>query len=453
MFSSTVRWNRDTSCGTTAIIDGQALARGKGDVLAVDDHLAFLRRGMTLQQGQQGGLAGAGTADHTNLLPGRDLQLHVAQDRRAAGRGGGIAEGDVLENDLAAMGGQGGGVLGIRQVVRHQQGGQCFPHPGHVLRQVHQRHGQVAGGMQDGEPQRADQHDVAGGGAADLPEMHGPAQEAGSQHRGRGAMHQPQLLQVAQAGAAGAGFGIQGMVQARTLTPEGAEGTDKGEVLHHVHQLPVHGGGPAGKGVMQLLALAAQGGDAGGQGAGGQHQATGHDGVHAGQEADSQHHGHGRWHGVPGEVLQQGEGGGAGGADAAGQRAGGAIGEVARRMACQMAEQLGPHGGGGAGEAVGRNPAADAPQHVIGGDHAGQDGKGHPHRVGADLGRIARERVDQVLHRVVRADRAGHRTQHRCHDRDMRSGIGPQVPEQEGHGAMRVAQHLRRILSAGFPSR
>ena len=57
----------------------------------------------------------------------------------------------------------------VAQFVRLQQRRQRLRQPGEVLGDVDESDGEVAGGVEDGEPQRAGQDDVAGGYGAVLP--------------------------------------------------------------------------------------------------------------------------------------------------------------------------------------------------------------------------------------------------------------------------------------------
>jgi hypothetical protein len=71
--------------------------------------------------------------------------------------------------------------------VRHQQRADRLLQPRHLLRQLDQRHREVARAVQDGEAERADQHEVAGGGVTLLPEQHTPA-HGGTEGKGREAV-------------------------------------------------------------------------------------------------------------------------------------------------------------------------------------------------------------------------------------------------------------------------
>ena len=71
----------------------------------------------------------------------------------------------------------------VAQFVRQQQRSDGFGQAGDMLGDVDQRHREIARRSEDGKAERADQHDVAGGGAAALPEHDGPGQQARSSTR------------------------------------------------------------------------------------------------------------------------------------------------------------------------------------------------------------------------------------------------------------------------------
>ena len=138
----------------------QAVLRDARDVLAVDQDASALDVVEALQQRQQGRLAAARRTDQPDALAGRDAQAEILEHAAAAR----IGERDVLEDDALAPRHQRHGLGMVAQVVRLQQGGDRLGQPRHVLRDVDQRHREIARGMQHREAQRADQHDVAGAG-------------------------------------------------------------------------------------------------------------------------------------------------------------------------------------------------------------------------------------------------------------------------------------------------
>ena len=110
--------------------------------------------------------------------------------------------------------------LGLRvvaQLVRLQQGRDRLGQPGDMLGDVDQRDREIARRVQDGKAERADQHDVAGGGAAALPQRDRPGQQRDGQHDGDRGMDQPQLLEIAQAAPPRGQLAVDGRVEAVML--------------------------------------------------------------------------------------------------------------------------------------------------------------------------------------------------------------------------------------------
>ena len=130
------------------------------DVLAVDRDAAVLDVVEPLQQREQAGLAAAGLADQPDPLPRLEAQAEFVEHLEPAG----IAERDIVEGDRRAALDQRLGLGMVAQFVRQQQRGDRFGQPGDMLGDVDQRHREIARGAQNGKPERADQHDVAGGG-------------------------------------------------------------------------------------------------------------------------------------------------------------------------------------------------------------------------------------------------------------------------------------------------
>ena len=120
-----------------------------------------------------------------------------------------------------------------------QQGADRFLQPRDVLRQIDQRHGQIARAVQDAERQRGDQHEVADRGLALLPQQNAPGDHAGDQRRGDHGMDQPQPLQVEQAGASRAHLDADRGTDALLLAERGAERPHHAHVADHVDQFAV----------------------------------------------------------------------------------------------------------------------------------------------------------------------------------------------------------------------
>ena len=119
-----------------------------------------------LQQREQRGLAAAGLADQADPLAGLQPQAEPFEHLLPAG----IAERDVVEGDRRAAADQRLGLRVVAQLMRHQQRRDRLGQPRDMLGDVDQRDREIARGVEDGEAERADQHHVAGGGAALLPQ-------------------------------------------------------------------------------------------------------------------------------------------------------------------------------------------------------------------------------------------------------------------------------------------
>ena len=126
-----------------------------------------------LQQRQHGGLAGARERRPARRAgPARSS----GRSRRSTGGAARIGEAHMLERDPA-----GAAARSRAHPARSgsscgdQQGADRFLQPRDVLRQIDQRHRQVARAVQDAERQRGDQHDVADRRLAVLPQQDAPS--------------------------------------------------------------------------------------------------------------------------------------------------------------------------------------------------------------------------------------------------------------------------------------
>ena len=163
-------------------------------------------------------------------------------------------ERDVVEGDGGAAADQRLGLGVVLQLVRQQQGRDRFGQPGDVLGDIDQRHRKVARRAQDRKPERTDQHDVAGGCRAPLPERDGPCQQRDRQYDCHDGVKQPQLFEIAQAASAGIEFPLDGGVEAVVFVAQAAEGADQRHVADDVDHLAIDRSGLVGEFVMQRLA-------------------------------------------------------------------------------------------------------------------------------------------------------------------------------------------------------
>ena len=221
---------------------------------------------------------------------------------------------------------------------------------------------------QDGKAERADQHDVAGGGAAALPQHDGPGQQRDRQHDRDAGVQQPQLFQIAQAASARRQFPPHRGVEAVMLIAQPAERPHQRHVVDDVDHFAVDGGGLVGEIVMQRLA---------GRGEAEHrhhHEARDHDQPGRHRQADGSNQDDrrdrrhaGRQH-VPDEHVFDGIDRVRRRGDAAGQHARQPVGEIARRVTGQMAEDVAAQIAGHSHKCEARGPARDPPQEIVGCD-------------------------------------------------------------------------------------
>ena len=289
--------------------------------------------------------------------------------------------------------------------------------------------------MQDGESQGADQDDVAGGGVAGAPLGDNPAEQQDGDADHHHGMHQPQYLDVAQALPPGGHLQAQRPGQARALPMEAAEGADQRHVGDDIGHLAVDRGGLVGEVAVDRPAPGRVLEQHHHQKARKHGQRGGHRQADAGQIGDRADRRHARRQHVPHKEVFDGEERVRGRGDAAGQHAGQTVGEIPWRMAHQMAEQIGPDVAGIGDDGPARDPPGDAPGQVVAGDQRDQQAKGEPNLVVA--GRSGRQRVDQELDAVLRADRAACGDHDRGNHQAVRPGPRPDIVPDKGQRPVR----------------
>ena len=216
----------------------QARLGGMRDVLAVDQDAAAVEVVEALQQREQCRLAAARGADQAGALAGTELDAELVEHAMAVG----IGEGDVFERHGPAAPGERLGILPVLEVVWLQQGGQRLREARRVLGDVDQRDGEIARGVEDGEAERADQHDLAAGDRAALPQHDRPGEQADGQHdRGCG-MQEADLFEVEQAGAARRHLLADGLPEAAALTTDSAKAAHQQDIGDDVGQLALDPG-------------------------------------------------------------------------------------------------------------------------------------------------------------------------------------------------------------------
>ena len=132
----------------------------------------FDRFSLRLYPGQRVGLA-----DQPDALPRLQPQAEAFEHLAPAG----ILEADIVEDNRRAAPHQRFGFRMIAQFVRQEQRRNRLGEPRHMLGDVDERHGQISRGIENGQAERTDQHDVAGRGSALLPEHDDPGEQRNRQ--------------------------------------------------------------------------------------------------------------------------------------------------------------------------------------------------------------------------------------------------------------------------------
>ena len=316
----------------------------------------------------------------------------------------------------------------VAQFVRQQQGGNRFGQAGDMLGHIDQRHREVARGVQYRKPQRADQHDVAGGGAPVLPEHDNPGQQRDRQDDGDRRMGEPQFFQIAQAASARRQFPVDGRVKPAVLEAEAAKRAHQRHVADDIDHLAVDGRGLVREFVVQRLARGGQVKHRDHHGAGDNNQARRHRQADGSDQGNCRDRRDARRQHVPDEHVFDRENRIRSRGNAAGQHSRQPVGKIARRVTGQVTENVAAQIAGHAHEGEARGPAGDPPQEIIRGDQRHEKNECQPYAAGA--GRPGRQTVDQIFHAVLRA----HRTGDGCND-------GGQNDHMRGKTLAKVAQH------------
>ena len=253
----------------------------------------------------------------------------------------------------------------VAQFVRQQQGGDSFGQPCDMLGNIDQRHREIARGAQNRKPQRTDQHDVAGRGAAALPEHDRPGQQRDRQRDGNRGVGDPQLFEIAEAASSRRQFTVDGRVKSVVFEAEAAKRPHQRHVVDDIDHFAVDGGCLVGEIVMQRPA-------GGGQMKHRDHHRTSDDDQSCrhrqaygadqrnrrdGRDARRQH--------VPDEhifdrkncIRRRG--------NAAGQHSRQPVRKIARRMTGEVAKYVAAQIPGHSHKCEARRPASDPPQKII----------------------------------------------------------------------------------------
>ncbi len=337
--------------------------------------------------------------------------------------------------------------------MRDQQGRECLRKARHMLRHVDQRDREIASGVQDGEAERADEHHVARGRGAVLPELDGPGQERDGQDHGDGGVKQPQLFEVVEAAPARRHLAVDRCVEPAVLAADAAESPDQRHVADHVDHLAVDRGGLVGEFVVERPTGGCEMPHGHHQDAGKHRQDRRHLQADSRDEPDRDRGRDAGRHHVPDEHVLQRVGGVGRGSDAAGQGAGHAIGKERRCMAGQMAEQVAAQIAGDADEGGTRDPAGQPPKQIIGRDQARKEQEPEPSSGGRScVVQPPGQGIDQYLDTVLRPDRAADRSEDRADDRGMGQRAYPHITEQKRQGTISVPTDIFHVRP-GTPRR
>jgi len=326
----------------------------------------------------------------------------------------------------------------IAQFVRQKQCRDRFRQAGDVLGDVDERNGEIARGVENRKAERAHQNDIAGGGAALLPEPDRPGEQRDGQHQRHPGVQDAQLFEIAQAAAARDQLAPDGRVEPGMLVAQAAECANQRHVADHVDHLAVDDGRLVGEIVMQRLA-------GGGQTKHGNHHGPRkHDQRRRHRKADrsdQRDRGDGRnaWRQhIPDEHVFDREHRVRGRGDAAGQHARQPVGKIARRVAGQVAKHVAPEVAGYSHEGKTRCPTRDAPKKIIGSDQRHEQTECQPYV--SRKARPRRQAVDQIFHAVLRAYRTGNRSNNGSQDDEMRNRSPAQVTQDKVKRPMRISR-------------
>ncbi|MGY3360745.1 hypothetical protein ACVWZK_007408 [Bradyrhizobium sp. GM0.4] len=392
-----------------------------------------------MEQREQRRLAAAGLADQADALAGLQAQAEALEDLFAAR----IAEGDIVERDRGAALHQRLGLGVVAQFMRHQQRGDRLGQPGNVLGDVDQRHREIARRIQNGETESADQHDVAGGRPAILPEHDRPGHQGDREHDSDAGMDKPQLLQIAQAAAARGEFPVHSRVEPLMLVPDAAEGTHQRHVADNVDHLAVDDGGLVGEVVMQRFPCGSEAEHRKHHAAGNHHQAECHVRADGSNQRDCRNRCDARRQHIPDEHVLDREHRIRRRRDAARQHAGHAVGEVARRVAGKMTKDVTAQVTRDTDEGEAGRPARDPPKEIVGGDQRHEENECQPYV--PTMRSAGRQAVDEGFDAVLRAYGAGNGRHHSRQDHEMRREPTPKIAQNKGKRPVRIPRKMIHV--------
>ncbi len=113
---------------------------------------------------------------------------------------------------------------------------------------------QIARCVQNRQAERADQHDIAGGGTAALPECDGPYQQRNGQHDRDNGMGDPELLEITKTSSARTQLATDSRVETVKLVIDSAESPDQRHVVDDIDHFAIDRRRLVGEIVVQGLA-------------------------------------------------------------------------------------------------------------------------------------------------------------------------------------------------------
>jgi hypothetical protein len=353
--------------------------RDARNILAVDQDTPAVQVVLALEQGQQGGLAAAGLADQTDALAALEVQREVAENLIPVG----ILKRYLVKNNAGATPDQWPRLGVISQLVRNEQRCKGLRKPRDVLCHIDESDRQIPRGMQDGQSERAGEHDIPGRCRAALPKQDGPGRKSDCQQNSDQGMQYSQSLQIQQAAPPGGHFAIDDRIEPAVLAADAAERVDDRQVADDVHHLAVNSGSLVGKVMMQGPSRDGHPEHCKDHDTGNDRQSGRHRNADRRCERDGRDRCDARRQYIPDKHILDGIDGVGRGRDAACQCPGHTIGEITLRMAGQMAKKVTTQVAGYAHKRGAGDPACQPPQQIVGGDQGDQNEKSKPHARGA----------------------------------------------------------------------
>ena len=395
------------------------------DVLLVNQDVAAIRIIEPLDEGDRRRLAGARPADQTHPFPGPNMEREILQHALAVG----IAESDIDEADGAAEPDERPGIGRIGHLMGQAEYANRLAQLGEMLHQLHQRHGEVAGGVQDGETERGGENDVAGRDPAGAPQCDRPDQYAAGDCENGERVEQTHALQRLQARPMGRHLMANLPGQALALASSCSKGPDEPDVADHIGKIAADRDRPPGEPFVQRTTPDGEPDDHCAQ----QRHEEGENQCHAPVDRDenddaAQNCGP-RRNRRPSQCVLDRPNRVGGRGDAAGQGTGEAVGEVPGPVAGEVIKKLDAKISTHRDEHIARHPPGKAPHQVVAGNKAEQKRDRPPER---ELARNSgSQHVHEVLDRVLGADGTADRSKDRAKHGQMPAQPTPGIVDEK----------------------